>query len=293
MAQLLVPNKPVGVVQKLLMYWNFPAQSSQESGLKNKKYRSERWFFRMNVPCWCQRSEKNSQHVPSWKELITTEATSSRRPHWAPLLTAKNRKLCTGSPKLVQLDSLTLRWVHCTSTVTISNQQWDVVEEEIFLSDVQLTNLQQRCKLCKDITAIWANIWKRSKIVYLKPSFWLTRVEKGMRKTTKNPAMGEIRLLWVICQNSCTTTRLHLCSCCDRRPSISHKSNRPNLNYGVPQWKANICQLAKEESHLLYTGKAQAVGAAVRWMPICSLYIILTWHSGLFNGYNQHVFLSN
>lgn len=97
--------------------------------------------------------------------------------------------------------------------------------------------------------------------------------------TTMNPVMGEIRLLWVICQNCCITSLLHLCSCCNRRPSISHKFNRPNLNYGVPQWKANICKLAKGESHLLYTVKSHVYMAARKWMPVCSLYMLLIWDS--------------
>lgn len=54
-----------------------------------------------------------------------------------------------------------------------------------------------------------------------------------------------------ICQNACMTSTLYLCSCCDRSFSISHKYNRPNLNCGEPQWKANIKQAAKGESFLL------------------------------------------
>lgn len=73
-----------------------------------------------------------------------------------------------------------------------------------------------------------------------------------MRRTTKNPVMGEICLLRAICQNTCLTAVLHLYSCCCRSSSISHKSNRPNLNHGVPQWKANIILLATEKYHLLY-----------------------------------------
>lgn len=47
------------------------------------------------------------------------------------------------------------------------------------------------------------------------------------------------------------TTVQHLPSACDRSFSLSHKRNRPDLNCGVPQWKANMSPSARAESHLL------------------------------------------
>lgn len=141
---------------------------------------------------------------------------------------------------------------------------------------------------------------KGSNMMYFKQQF-LAHLGVKEEWTTMNLVMGEIRLLWAICQNCCITCMLHLCSCCNRRPSISHKFNRLNLNYGVPQWKANICKLAKGESHLLYTVKSHVYMAASKWMPVCSLYMLLIWDSvfplsnaqsldSLFSSYNHQVF---
>lgn len=104
--------------------------------------------------------------------------------------------------------------------------------------------------------AMWGKIRKnrKYKITCCVQSLGVPGILADGSATTQNPATGEICLLWVICENTCKTAMLHLCSCCDRNSSISHKSNRPNLNRGVPQWNANICQLAKGESHLLYKG---------------------------------------
>lgn len=79
---------------------------------------------------------------------------------------------------------------------------------------------------------IWNRKWCSAVCVSLAPS-------RNERNHTER-SDGEICLLWVICQNTCMTTVLDLCSCCDRSASISHKFNRPNLNRGIPQWKANI-----------------------------------------------------
>lgn len=99
------------------------------------------------------------------------------------------------------------------------------------------------------------------------------------------PSHGEICFSWMFCQNTCMTTVLHLCSFCDRSPSISHRPNKPNLNHGVPQWKANIYQLAKGESHLLY--KKWTRTPAGRFMLVCIccfLYVMTINLSLLWNG---------
>ncbi len=114
---LLVPDGLVWVFQKLLIYWDFHAQPSPgftKNGPEKRKYPVSSSCVDGNA--FCQRRMgrlvrdvrkatvtqittcynqvmQNTISVRTTRRTLKQMGYSSRRPHWLPLLLAKNRKL--------------------------------------------------------------------------------------------------------------------------------------------------------------------------------------------------------
>uniref|UniRef100_A0AAR2J702 Transposase Tc1-like domain-containing protein n=1 Tax=Pygocentrus nattereri TaxID=42514 RepID=A0AAR2J702_PYGNA len=86
------------------------------------------------ITCYNQ-GMQNTISERTTRRTLKKMGYSSRRPHWVPLLSAKNRKL--------RLQFFTvLQWPPQSPDLNPIEHLWDVVEREIRIIDVQPTNLQ-------------------------------------------------------------------------------------------------------------------------------------------------------